>query len=178
MGFEKEPTKIEDRQCCIILHGIPEANSVTPASVMEHNRREWMSIHRKLGTTVPSILAKRVSRIPRPPHLNYIKEPRLLRITLLDSTMVSNFLDTWDTAKNAFPAYVKCHRDRPRDQRRIERAEDRTKLLQNLLVPIPLLTKTKLIPQPSVHVDLSALTSLNSSNASKNGGTPTLTQSA
>lgn len=103
----------------IIIRGVPEGSD--PETQRDHDRLQWAYIAQRIS--VPNILATDVARLPRPAHLSNLNQPRLLRVTLLTSSMATQILDRWSNARNTLPENVRIHPCRSRDQRITRRQE-------------------------------------------------------
>ena len=104
------------RRRSVILHGIPECASPEILSAVTHDRAQWAYIKSKILPDVTAIRACYIRRLPRPTHLSTIRAPRLLRVSLADTDMVTKLLECWYAKRHLFPD-IRIHEDQPRPKR-------------------------------------------------------------
>lgn len=109
----KDDDKLK-RKRNIIIRNIPELNSQDIDARIQHDAMEWEKIAQRLRLN--NVLATKVIRLPRPRHLQSIKEPRLTRITLYSSEMVDILIKAYQSFKSFLPSQI-IHRDLPRIER-------------------------------------------------------------
>ena len=109
-------------QRSIVIHGVPEAQSDDPQNRLKHDLDQWHYIASKLN--ISGLVTCSANRLPRPPHLTHIAQPKLLRVTLLSEPMAQDALEKWFTIRRTFPSDLHLHRCRPRTERQALRSDN------------------------------------------------------
>ena len=148
-----DPTANILRARSIVLHGIPESNEnpTHPLSHLDHDIDQWNFIRGRLGVVCR---AQRITRLPRPLHLNGITSPRLLRVTLETIGQTKEILAAWESLKPTLPGHLRIHPDLPRTDR-------------------VALKRTALIQQPAIILNLPSVSKDSETGISKNFNGPT-----
>ena len=94
----------------VFLHGVPELQSPDEWSKKEHDRAEWSFVQKLIG--VRDILTTEVLRIPHSKDFTR-QTPRLLKVTLLDESMVNHLLEAWYTMKHVAPPELRIRPFKP-----------------------------------------------------------------
>ena len=96
--------KISRNKTTVLIHGVPESPADNEWSKQEHDCQEWRFIQQLLGTE--NILTTGICRLP---HSNNYKGtgPRVLKVTLLNASMVDTLLTTWNSHKRLLPPELK-----------------------------------------------------------------------
>ena len=119
---DKEARLSALRKRSVIIHGVPELGVNDRHLKTEHDTAQWSYIRSKLHLNSGALWASGINRLPRPPHLNQLTAPRLLRVTLATEEMATTLLSEWYTVRGAFPRDIRLHADTPREIRARHRA--------------------------------------------------------
>lgn len=150
----------------ILIHGVPELEDTDKAANHLHDCGEWSYIQQLLE--LDNTLATDVFRLPRSP--NYRGSgPRILKVTLLNTTMVTAVLDAWYQHKHKAPELRIRPTVLPTNRAQTETEPTKVSKITPAIEP-PASFRDKPI-DPSRNRDNSPA---NSTTQSKNSGTPAL----
>lgn len=96
--------KIVKDKKTVLIHGIPESQENDTIKRRAHDCREWKFIQELIGTK--DVITTGLTRLPYSPNYKGTG-PRILKVSVLQESMVTSLLETWYAKRRLAPPEVR-----------------------------------------------------------------------